>query len=82
MQGENEFFSHIVLFVVLTDNSLFITTMAAHKGARAICLQDTISPGVIRCFEIAIKTFDEAVATSPSLEILGAILSQQVRVNS
>ena len=82
MQGENENSPHIMLFVVLTKCSLFITTMAAHKGARAVCLRDTISPGVIRCFEIATKIFDEAVATSPSLAILGAVLSQQVRAKS
>ncbi|KFY37225.1 hypothetical protein V494_04862 [Pseudogymnoascus sp. VKM F-4513 (FW-928)] len=64
-------------------NALFITTMAAHKGAGAICLQDTISPEVKNCFEIATKIFDEAVvATSPSLAILGAILSQQVGAKS
>lgn len=74
--------SHIMLFIVLTESSLFITTMAAHKGARAVCLRDTISPRVIRCFDIATNIFDEAVATSPSLAILGAILSQQVRVTS
>ncbi len=56
--------------------------MAAHKGARAICLQDTISLGVIHCFEIATKIFDEAVEISPSLAILGAILSQQVGAKS
>lgn len=71
-----------MLFVVLTEHSLFITTMAAHKGAHAICLRDTISPEVIHCFGIATKIFDEAVATSPSLVILGAILSQQVGAKS
>lgn len=71
-----------MLFVVLTEHSLFITTMAAHKGAHATCLRDAISPEVIHCFEIATKIFDEAVATSPSLVILGAILSQQVGAKS
>lgn len=73
-----------MLFVILTEHSLFITTMAAHKGARAVSLQDTISPGVILCFEIATKIFEngEAVAISPSLAIIGAILSQQVGAKS
>ncbi|CZT41704.1 uncharacterized protein RSE6_01477 [Rhynchosporium secalis] len=64
--------------------SLFITTMAAHKGAQATCLRGQIPEAVISCFEAAKSMFEsgEAVINSPSLAMLGAILSRHIKTES
>lgn len=54
--------------------------MAAIEGARVPSLQATITPRIIRCFAITAETFDvgDAVAGSPSLRTLRALLRERV----
>jgi hypothetical protein len=65
---------------MLTPYSLFITTMAALRGAQAPSLRPMVSPYVIRCFAIAAEVFEsgEAVGVSPSLRMLSSILREHV----
>ncbi|CZR69216.1 uncharacterized protein PAC_19116 [Phialocephala subalpina] len=60
--------------------SIFITTMAALRGARTPSLHPTISPYVLRCFAVAAKVFErgDAVTVSPSLRMIGSILREHV----
>ncbi|KAH6698102.1 hypothetical protein BKA61DRAFT_246180 [Leptodontidium sp. MPI-SDFR-AT-0119] len=64
--------------------SLFITTLAAYKGAQAPCLRYAIAPAVISCFQDAKIMFKngEAVTKSPSLMMTGDILSQYINTES
>ncbi|KAL2071148.1 hypothetical protein VTL71DRAFT_12383 [Oculimacula yallundae] len=64
--------------------SLFITTMAASKGSQAVCLHNKIPEAVVSCFEVAKTMFErgEAVVNSPSLQMIGSILSQHVKTRS
>ncbi|PVH89130.1 hypothetical protein DL98DRAFT_96650 [Cadophora sp. DSE1049] len=60
--------------------SLFITTLAAHKGAQAPCLRHAIAPAVISCFQAAKMMFKngDAITKSPSLMMIGEILSRYI----
>ncbi|KAI1259478.1 hypothetical protein F5Y18DRAFT_409614 [Xylariaceae sp. FL1019] len=60
--------------------SLFITTMAALRGARAPLLRHSISSDLIQCIVNATKAFEDglAVTVSPSLRTIAAILRDQV----
>ncbi|KAH7351260.1 hypothetical protein BKA65DRAFT_476586 [Rhexocercosporidium sp. MPI-PUGE-AT-0058] len=64
--------------------SLFITTMSAYKGAEAPCLRHTIPADVFSCFQAAKAMFEtgDAVVNSPSLVMLGNILSRHVNTDS
>jgi hypothetical protein len=57
--------------------------MAALRGARASSIRQTISPDITRCFVIAAEAFENglAVAISPSLRTIGAILRDQVEAH-
>lgn len=63
---------------LICDISIFMTTMAAMKGANLPGLGSLCTPGIFQCFANAIDVDKRVIQESPSLQVLYTTLEQRL----